>query len=441
MSWEVFKQNILNVVTNPESINSTDTVADLYATEYDAAIKRGADILFQSKMKTGNVQSLKLLIKSAMDSGVSQKEPYDLVGEMGKGVLAYWAGAQLDPSSVPSPPTTPPATGAVQNIQIVSIVCTNSGQWQQPSLGAGSEPDLREGETENDDMPDTELGETQEILGEIPQDEETDDPQELEEEESSFFNAQAEEVEISGVDPIDDPQVISSQPAPIPIDTSTPADQRVPLPKTQRGGVSGGASGGVDPTNAPIADVKGPRITSNVGATAPPPPPGLASFGNGKIPRDKLGSIDASYGGGILHIEAAKMYNKLIAQAKKEGIKWRVSSTYRDYAGQVACYAKYGPSSAAKPGGSPHGWGLSTDFGEIAGMQEARANALGVNRATAAPARYTRENSKIYQWLATNAPKYGWYNPYRLADGRGMDEAWHWEYWGYYTLTKEQRQA
>jgi hypothetical protein len=28
-----------------------------------------------------------------------------------------------------------------------------------------------------------------------------------------------------------------------------------------------------------------------------------------------------------------------------------------------------------------------------------------------------------------------------LADGAGMDETWHWEYWGFYTLTKEQRQA
>ena len=74
-------------------------------------------------------------------------------------------------------------------------------------------------------------------------------------------------------------------------------------------------------------------------------------------------------------------------------------------------------------------------------MQQTRASALGVGRATPSPARYTRENSKIYQWLAVNGPKYGWYNPYRLADGGGMDEAWHWEYWGFYTLTKEQRQA
>ena len=36
MSWETFRENILRVVTNPESIKSTDTIADLYATEYEA---------------------------------------------------------------------------------------------------------------------------------------------------------------------------------------------------------------------------------------------------------------------------------------------------------------------------------------------------------------------------------------------------------------------
>lgn len=413
MSWDTFKQNILDVVTNPETIKSTDEIADLYAKEYDAAIKRGSDNIFQSKMKTGNVDSLKLFIKSAFDIGVSQKEPYDLVGEMGKGVLAYWAGAQLDPSSISSPTTTLPAVGAVQNIQITSIVCLNTGQWQQPTFGGSGEPDLRNKNEENDDTPDTELGETQEILGEIPQDEESDEPLPLAEQNTLYFNAAPEEVSIGGLDVITDPQPEPSTPPP------------------------------VDPANpsTPIVEGKLPTISKNVGASAPPPPPGLASFGNGKIPKDKLGSIDSSYGSGILHVEGAKMYNKLLAQAKREGVKWRVSSTYRDYAGQVACFEKYGAGSAAKPGFSPHGWGLSLDFGEIAGMQEARAKSLGVGRGTAAPARYTRENSKIYQWLAINAPKYGWFNPYRLADGAGMDEAWHWEYWGFYTLTKEQRQA
>jgi hypothetical protein len=410
MSWDIFKQNILNVVTNPETINSTDSMAELYANEYDSAIKRGSDNLFQSKVKTGNIESLKLFIKLALDNGVSQKEPYDLVGEMGKGVLAYWAGAQLDPSSVPSPPTTPPAVGAVQNLQITSIVCLNAGQWQQPTLGGFGEPDLRNENEENDDTPDTEIGETEEILGEIPEDDESDDPQSVEEQNTSYFDNNAEEVTIGSDD-----------------------DPTTPIPP--------------DPVNPPNAVVEGnlPTISKNVGATAPPIPPGLAPYAvggkNGTIPKDKLGNIDASYGGGILHIEAAKMYNKLLAQAKKEGVKWRVSSTYRDLAGQEACFKKYGAGSAAKPGKSPHGWGLALDFGEICGMQQSRAKALGVGRGTAAPARYTRENSKIYQWLAKNGPKYGWFNPYRLADGAGMDEAWHWEYWGFYTLTKQQRQA
>jgi len=421
MSWDTFKQNILDVVTNPETIKSTDEIADLYAKEYDAAIKRGSDNIFQSKMKTGNVDSLKLFIKSALDIGVSQKEPYDLVGEMGKGVLAYWAGAQLDPSSITSPTTTLPAVGAVQNIQITSIVCLNPGQWQPPAFGGSGEPDLRNENEENDDMPDTEIGETQEILGEVPIDEESDDPQPLEETETSYFDNNAEEITIGKVDDDDDPQIIPTEPIPEESTSTNP------------------------PTT--IVEEKLPTISKNVGANAPPPPPGLASFGNGKIPKDKLGNIDASYGGGILHVEAAKMYNKLLTQAKKEGVKWRVSSTYRDYAGQVACFEKYGSSSAAKPGSSPHGWGLSLDFGEICGMQEARAKALSassgkkVGRAQPAPARYTRENSTIYQWLAKNGPKYGWFNPYRLADGTGCDEAWHWEYWGFYTLTKEQRQA
>ena len=420
MSWDIFKQNILNVVTNPETIKSTDEIADLYAKEYDAAIKRGSDNIFQSKMKTGNVDSLKLFIKSAMDIGISQKEPYDLVGEMGKGVLAYWAGAQLDPSSITSPTTTLPAVGAVQNIQITSIVCLNPGQWQQPTFGGSGEPDLRNENEENDDTPDTEIGETQEILGEVPQDEESDDPLPLAEQNTSYFNIAAEEVAIGGLDIITDPQPEPTTPPPPP-----PPDPSNP---TQ-----------------PVVERNLPTISKNVGATAPPIPPGLAPYAvggkNGTIPREKLGNIDASYGGGVLHVEAAKMYNKLLAQAKREGVKWRVSSTYRDLAGQEACFKKYGAGSAAKPGFSPHGWGLALDFGEIAGMQQSRAKSLGVGRATPAPARYTRENSTIYQWLAKNAPKYGWFNPYRLADGTGMDEAWHWEYWGFYTLTKEQRQA
>ncbi len=43
MSWQTFKDNILRVANNPDGIPDIDTIADLYATEYDAAIKRGTD--------------------------------------------------------------------------------------------------------------------------------------------------------------------------------------------------------------------------------------------------------------------------------------------------------------------------------------------------------------------------------------------------------------
>ena len=400
MSWETFKQNILRVAQNPEAINDIDVIATAYATEYDAAVKRGKDNLFQAKFKMGNSGSLKELFKAAFEKGNSQTEPYDLVGEMGKGVLAYWAGAQLDPTTVPNPSATPPAVGAVQNIQITSINCSNAGSWQSPGPFVG-EPDLRNANEKDDDTPDTEIGETEAIIGEVPVDEEVAEPEVIEDV-NTELNLEAEEVNIE-----------------IKEESSTPPKE--------------GAEDVV------------PKISKNVGATAPPIPPGLAQYAvggkNGQIPKNKLGDIDGSYGSGILHIEAAKMYNKMIAKAKKDGVRWRVSSTYRDLAGQESCFAKYGSGSAAKPGYSPHGWGLALDFGEICGMQQDRAKALGVNRASASAARYTRENSKIYQWLAKNGPNYGWYNPYRLADGTGMDEAWHWEYWGFYTLTKQQRES
>ena len=51
MSWEIFKQNILRVANSPEGIPDTDTIANLYANEYDAAIKRGKDSLHQISLQ------------------------------------------------------------------------------------------------------------------------------------------------------------------------------------------------------------------------------------------------------------------------------------------------------------------------------------------------------------------------------------------------------
>ena len=41
MSWEIFKQNMLRTLNSPESLTDLDVVADKWAKEYDAAVKRG----------------------------------------------------------------------------------------------------------------------------------------------------------------------------------------------------------------------------------------------------------------------------------------------------------------------------------------------------------------------------------------------------------------
>lgn len=654
MSWEIFKQNMLRTLNNPAAIKDIDVVAEKWATEYDAAVKRGFDVINQVTLKKGNVSLMKQLFKLALQKGLTSKQPYDLVGEMGKGVIAYWSGATVDvpspttgtqennnqnennqnednqnksefdavlvggldnrpgdqnitkqeelfkkgfgvnkkvkafrfsaptlevkqflaqnpklpiflfsagcaktldlsrdknvdktklfviepyaasantknlvekaiseglpaknvyvgsypgvgsnivgattknpsslskhplgshwgaleyvgsvnsnvtqsnqsseatstsqtqPTPTPTPNSTPPpavvvspaimnefpipaipAPGAIQNIAVISNLVTIPGTWTPAlSLPGIDEPDLREGPTKDDDMPSTDIGEMQSLLGEVPVDVPTLEPTSFSEGDSDYFNTETEEVEITQ----EDVQKASTEAEEFDDD---PNRELTPEEKAL-----------LDQANASLNNINNPpepelpKIYKNVGATAPPIPPGLEKYAvngkNGTIPADKLGKIDASYGGGTLHIEAAKMYNKLITLAKKSGVTWRVSSTYRSYEGQVACWEKYGPGSAAKPGFSPHGWGLALDFGEICGMQEKKAAELGVGRATAAPAKYTRENSKLYAWLAENGPKFGWYNPYRLADGAGMDETWHWEYWGFYTLTKEEREA
>jgi len=101
MSWEIFKQNIVRISNKPGSIPDIDTVARAYAVEYDAAIKRGFDTLNNIALQQGDVATMEKLFKIALQNGLSSTGPYDLVGEMGKGVIAYWS-APGGPASIGS---------------------------------------------------------------------------------------------------------------------------------------------------------------------------------------------------------------------------------------------------------------------------------------------------------------------------------------------------
>jgi hypothetical protein len=91
MSWEIFKQNILNISDRPGNIPDIDTVARAYAVEYDAAIKRGFDTINNIPIEQGDVATMEQLFRIALQNGLTSTGPYDLVGEMGKGVIAYWS--------------------------------------------------------------------------------------------------------------------------------------------------------------------------------------------------------------------------------------------------------------------------------------------------------------------------------------------------------------
>ena len=120
-----------------------------------------------------------------------------------------------------------------------------------------------------------------------------------------------------------------------------------------------------------------------------------------------------------LHPSAAKAYSQWAKAAKSAGFNWTVSSAYRDFAKQSSLGKG---KTIASPGSSPHGWGGALDFSEL-------FRAVGGSGKPSINSN-VRQTNPLYKWMAENGPKFGWYNPYRLADGSSTDEVWHWEYWG-----------
>lgn len=158
MSWQSFKNNMVSFYDKPENISDIDKVAKKWADEYDAVIKSGGDTINKIKIQSGNKANMELLFKSALQKGLSSTEPYDLVGEMGKGVIAYWTAAIMQ--NVPIPIQLPP--GATANISVSSNVVLNAGQWTPPIPGTGLHEFIDEAtefDIQNDiDMPSAENG-------------------------------------------------------------------------------------------------------------------------------------------------------------------------------------------------------------------------------------------------------------------------------------------
>jgi len=130
MSWAKFKSNILDKANSPENIDSIEFVANLWATEYDKAIKAGKDSLHMVPLQTGNIDVMETLFKFALLQGRASTSPsFSLVTEFGKGVQSYWTGGTMQNFPIP----LIPSPGSIQNIAVTSNVITNAGVWSPQS--------------------------------------------------------------------------------------------------------------------------------------------------------------------------------------------------------------------------------------------------------------------------------------------------------------------
>ncbi|MEV4704969.1 M15 family metallopeptidase [Actinoplanes sp. NPDC049316] len=122
----------------------------------------------------------------------------------------------------------------------------------------------------------------------------------------------------------------------------------------------------------------------------------LAAYGNGKIPASALEKVGNT--GHKLWAPAAESLNRMIADAKAQGVHIGITDSYRSYSEQVDVARRKGLYSqgglAAKPGTSEHGWGMATDLDL---------------------------NSKAQSWMRANASRYGFVE-------NVPREPWHWAF-------------
>ena len=109
-----------------------------------------------------------------------------------------------------------------------------------------------------------------------------------------------------------------------------------------------------------------------------------------------------------LECGAATAFDQLNTAFKAQfGQNIGITDGYRPYDEQVQCRLEKG-SLCADPGTSNHGWGKAVDIGGCCGINTG-----------AGPA---------FDWLTTNAGRYGWNHPAWAQTGGSKPEPWHWEY-------------
>jgi hypothetical protein len=152
----------------------------------------------------------------------------------------------------------------------------------------------------------------------------------------------------------------------------------------------------------------------------------LASkYSNGNLPLNILTTIgpgaNRQYTDGQHRLApaAAAAWFKWKAAMDARKIPYSVSSAYRSKQHQASLGSGKG---VASPGSSPHGWGGALDFSNLRSLVGGSTNpTVNLN---------ARIRNSVYEQMAELGKQFGWYNPWRLSDQSGVDEIWHFEYWG-----------
>jgi len=151
-----------------------------------------------------------------------------------------------------------------------------------------------------------------------------------------------------------------------------------------------------------------------------------SNYSNGGLPLNVLTAIGPGnnkrwYPDGQYRLApaAAAAWFKWKAAMDARKIPYSISSAYRSKQHQASLGSGKG---VASPGSSPHGWGGALDFSNLYSLVGGSTNPI-VNL-------NARINNPIYEQMATLGKQFGWYNPWRLSDQSGVDEIWHFEYWG-----------
>ena len=141
-------------------------------------------------------------------------------------------------------------------------------------------------------------------------------------------------------------------------------------------------------------------------------------------------NINYSYAGQTIRKEVHEAYVDMASQAKEQGIKLIVSSSYRSYLEQEQVYKEfyyskgqtYADAYAARAGSSEHQSGLALDIFSPDGTTTS-----------------TFENTEAYKWLINNSYKYGFILRYPKDKTylTGYEyESWHFRYLGKELATK-----